>query len=132
MALLLAVYEPDTRRLRIADSGVPQPLLLRQGETQTIDVLGVPLGRLEDLTYNEEIVPLRPGDVLVFLSDGVEDCVDTQGLAFGREAVCRVSVPLVDRSAQEIANALVTATEEYCLGSEGELDDRTVVVIKAK
>ena len=132
VALLLGIYEPDSRRLRLSDSGVPQPLLLRNGEPETVDVSGIPLGRLEDLTYGEEIISLRPGDVVIFLSDGVEDCVDTAGAEFGRERVEEVLLSMAGRSAQEIADALVAATEEHCLGGAGELDDRTIVVLKAR
>ena len=132
VALLLAVYEPEERRMRVSDSGVPQPLLVREGRLETIDVTGVPLGRLEDLSYKEELLSLRPGDVVAFLSDGVEDCVDVEGRAFGREGVERTLLSLAGGTAQEIAEGLAAATEEHCLGSTGELDDRTLVVLKAR
>jgi len=132
VALLLGVYEPDSRRLRLSDSGVPQPLLLTDGELREVNVSGVPLGRLEDLTYTEEIISLRPGDVVVLVSDGVEDCIDSQGRAFGREGVEKTLGPVAEGSAQEIADALVAATSEHSLGGDGELDDRTIVVLKAR
>jgi len=131
VALLLGVYEPDTRQLRLSDSGVPQPLLLRGGRPHSVDVSGVPLGRLKDLTYTEEIISLGPGDVVVFLSDGVEDCVDTEGRPFGRDGVEEALIPLAEKSAQQIADGLAAATSEHKLGSDGELDDRTIVVLKA-
>lgn len=132
VALLLGVYEPDSKRLRLSDSGVPQPLLVRQGHTRTVDVSGVPLGRLEDLSYNEEIVSLRLGDVVVLLSDGVEDGFDSVGRAFGRQAVEEAVTRAAGGSAQEIADALAAATREHCLGSIGEQDDRTIVVLKSR
>jgi serine phosphatase RsbU (regulator of sigma subunit)/ubiquinone/menaquinone biosynthesis C-methylase UbiE len=132
VALLLAVFEPDAMRLRISDSGVPQPLLIRRGQAQVVDVTGVPLGRLEDLTYREELIPIIPGDVVVLVSDGVEDCVAIDRKPFGRERIERVAIETAHGSAQQIADALLAASEDYSLGSDGEMDDRTIVVMKAR
>lgn len=132
VALLLVVYEPDAKRLRISDSGVPQPLLVHGGLPSTIDVSGVPLGRLEALSYHEEIIPLTPDDVLVLLSDGVEDCAAADGRPFGRERVESVVSEIAHRSAQEIAEALLAASGSYSMGGDGEMDDRTIVVLKAR
>jgi sigma-B regulation protein RsbU (phosphoserine phosphatase) len=132
VALLLAVFEPDAMRLRISNSGVPQPILIRRGQAQVIDVTGVPLGRLEDLTYGEELIPIIPGDVVVLVSDGVEDCVAIDHKPFGRERIERVVNETAQGSAQEIADALMAASEDYSLGSDGEMDDRTILVMKAR
>ena len=132
VALLLVVYEPDSKRLRISDSGVPQPLHVRGGVARTIEVSGVPLGRLEALSYHEEILALTPGDVLVLLSDGVEDRPAADGQPFGRERIEAVVIEAASGSAQEIADALMVASGNYSLGSDGEMDDRTIVVLKAR
>jgi hypothetical protein len=34
-------------------------------------------------------------------------------------------------TAQQIADAILVAAEEHCLGRDREVDDRTVVVLKA-
>ena len=132
VALLLVVVEPDSKRLRISDSGVPQPLLVRDGAPSTIEVSGVPLGRLEALSYHEEIVAMTPGNVLVLLSDGVEDRAAADGQPFGREQIEKVVMEAASGSAQEIADALMVASGNHGLGSDGEMDDRTIVVLKAR
>jgi serine phosphatase RsbU (regulator of sigma subunit) len=132
VALLLAVYEPDARRLRLSDSGVPQPFVLRRGRSRTIEVSGVPLGRLEDLTYQEELISVIPGDIVVFVSDGVEDCGAALGETFDRDEMEKVVARVADRSAHEIARAILRATEARCAGKDSELDDRTIVVLKAR
>lgn len=50
----------------------------------------------------------------------------------GRQLTSHLTDAGAEHSAQEIADALVTATDEHCLGSDAELDDRTIVVIKAR
>ena len=107
-------------------------MVFREGRLQEVDVLGVPLGRLEDLSYAEELVALRPGDLVVMVSDGVEDCVDPGGRTFGREGVEETLRRLAGKSASEIAAALAAASVDHALGSEGEPDDRTIVVLRAR
>ena len=131
VALLLAIYEPDSRRVRLSDSGVPQPLRLHQGRLETIEVSGLPLGRIKDVEYQEDIVGLTPGDVLVLLSDGVEDCLGSDGEPFGREGIERVLLDTQEGTAQQIADAILAAAEDHCLGRDREVDDRTLVVMKA-
>lgn len=131
VALLLAIYEPDSRRVRLSDSGVPQPMRLRRDRAETIDISGLPLGRIEDVEYREEIVGLAPGDVLVLLSDGVEDCLGSDDEPFGRDGVGRVLQGARQGAAQQIADTILAAAEEHCQGRNRELDDRTVVVLKA-
>jgi len=62
--------------------------------------------------------------LLEFLTESAEDLSSTLRL---EQVVARAA----SGSAQEIADALMAATEEHCLGGEGEVDDRTIVVLRA-
>jgi serine phosphatase RsbU (regulator of sigma subunit) len=75
---------------------------------------------------------MTPGNVLVLLSDGVEDRAAADGQPFGREQIEKVVMEAASGSAQEIADALMVASGNHGLGSDGEMDDRTIVVLKAR
>ncbi len=131
VAMSLAVLDGGSRRLRVANAGVPQPYLLRDGEVTNIDVSGLPLGGMETSRHEQRELQLVPGDVVVFCSDGLDDCFNENGEIFG--AVClpddlRRAAP---GSAAEIAEALIDACGGFA-GPNGPVDDdRTVVVVKA-
>ena len=96
-----------------------------------MQVAGVPLGRLENVDYQDVILSLEKGDVVVLVSDGVEDCLGVHGNVLGREGIERVLLENQDAPAQQLADALIAATDEHCVGREAELDDRTVLVLRS-
>jgi serine phosphatase RsbU (regulator of sigma subunit) len=63
----------------IANSGMPYPYLVRNGEVSRIPIAGVPLGLLEGSTYDETEFRMEKGDILVLASDGVADAMNLQG-----------------------------------------------------
>src|SRR6202045_3681139 len=83
IAMAFAVYDAGERRLTLANAGAPYPVLVRDGEVQQICVSGIPLGLFSDTQYDEVIVDLRPGDTVLFLSDGILETEDAQEQEFG-------------------------------------------------
>ena len=73
--LAFAVFDFPQRRMVLANSGLPYPLLYRAAErrVETIELAGLPLGTFDDATYEERTVPLGPGDVFVFYTDGLTE-----------------------------------------------------------
>jgi len=79
MTMCFATWGKTTRKLRVANAGQTQPLLLRGGRCEQLNLVGYPLGIFDDVTYEEWSVILDPGNVLVFHSDGLSEAPDAQG-----------------------------------------------------
>jgi hypothetical protein len=63
-------------RLRYVNAGHPAGLLIR-GETEwKLDVGGPPMGLLAGVGYEAASVDLRPGDLGVFMTDGVTEALE--------------------------------------------------------
>ncbi|MEM7350550.1 MAG: GAF domain-containing SpoIIE family protein phosphatase [Acidobacteriota bacterium] len=130
LALAFAVYDSRTNRLNVANAGLPYPILLRDGEVEEIRASGLPVGAMAATDYRQVEIELQPGDVIVFTSDGISECLDLGGQPFGDERLRQSLLELAGGSAQDIANGLLGATETY-LGADCEAsDDRTVVVLR--
>ncbi len=130
LTMAFAVYEASRRRLTLANSGLPYPFLLRDDRIETIEVSGLPMGLAQSGgPYDETTLSLRPGDTIVFCSDGVADCLDETGHRFGSSRVQEVLAGARPRSAQHIADELIRATDRHANTSD-VTDDRTVVVIQ--
>ena len=128
--MAFAVYEASRRRLTLANAGLPYPYLLRDDRIETIEVSGLPMGLAQSGgPYDETTLSLRPGDTIVFCSDGVADCLNETGHRFGSSRVEEVLAGARTRSAQHIADELIRATDRHANTSD-VTDDRTVVVIK--
>ena len=121
------------RRLQFANAGHTAGVLIGQdGNVRTIlGRTGRPLGRQGDTPYpsgNE--VPLEPGDILLLLTDGIEEAMRSDDEIFGMDRAVEVVRARRDRPAAEIVEAVCTAAKGFS-APEPQTDDLTVVVLKA-
>lgn len=130
VAMAFALYDSRSKTLTVANAGFTRPRLVRGGRVQEIPVDGVPLGILPDTRYEEKKLALQVGDVVVFCSDGLQECVNQHDEEFGLGRLEALIAELAPGSAQEIADGLLAATERYAASNGGASDDRTVVVLK--
>src|SRR5262249_55415399 len=89
VAVTYAVYDPKSKTIAMANSGLPYPLLVRAGQPSFLDIGGVPLGLFPDTRYEETSLQLQSGDVLVFYSDGVVEMRNDTGEEFGLSVLLR-------------------------------------------
>ena len=131
VVLTCAVWDDKNRSMRVANSGMPRPIFSSKGHAHMIEVAGLPLGLFEKVSYEEMTIQAAPGDVFVFFSDGIVDASNPQDEQFGRVRIEQVISRNCNRNAQQIADALFQAAEEFSAGAP-VFDDQTVVVLKVK
>jgi sigma-B regulation protein RsbU (phosphoserine phosphatase) len=129
VALTYAIYDPATRKIVIANSGLPYPLLIRNGHSRYLDLSGIPLGLFPESTYQESELSLETGDALIMYSDGVVESRDETGDDFGLKRLAEVGRANATRSAEEIVAAISKAVEDFS-GRSTASDDRTIIVIR--
>jgi sigma-B regulation protein RsbU (phosphoserine phosphatase) len=131
IAMAFAVYDAGERRLTLANAGAPYPILVRDGEVQQIKVAGVPLGLFPDTEYDEVTVELRPGDIVIFASDGILESENAQEQQFGFSRLGTILKRISPRqSASEICDVVLDATEQYSGAGFAAADDRTLLVLR--
>ncbi len=127
--LLVAQWEPATRRLVMANAGSEPPLIWRRGELIKPRVEGVPIGLLEDREYEQLELTMEPEDRIVFYSDGVEDQLNGKDEDFSRGRLTRLLKHHGGEQPQAIADACIRALDEFRDGT-AITDDQTVVVVR--
>ncbi len=90
---------------------------------------GLVLSIMEDFPYQEEIVPLSSGDVVVVYSDGITEAIDPAGTQFGDARIASVVSTRRSLGAAGIIEAIVSAVRGHA-GTAAQADDMTIVVIK--
>ena len=124
-----AALDATTGRLIYVNGGHVPPLLLRVGQPERkLDMGGPVLGVLAAASYHEDSVVLRPGDVLIFYSDGLSEAESPAGEAFGEEKIIQTVEKNRDQPAEVICAALRDESEEF-VGSNRR-DDLTICVLK--
>ena len=75
VALACATYDPSTRRVVLANAGLPDPYLVRDGVATPLVVEGprLPLGIRAALDYESIAIDLQKGDRLLMLTDGLPE-----------------------------------------------------------
>jgi len=127
--LLVALWQPASRRFLLSNAGSAPPLVLRKGEVLETKIEGVPIGLLAGREYDEVEIASEPGDVLVLYSDGVDEQPNEKGDVFGRERIMRVLKKHGTEAPQAIADAMIAAVDKF-RGSAPIFDDQTVVVMR--
>jgi serine phosphatase RsbU (regulator of sigma subunit) len=102
-------------RIAVASAGHLAPY---RGGAEVEIPAGLPLGVVDDASYESSSLRLEPGDQLVLLSDGVLEAASPGGELFGFERTRSVS----DRRAEEIAAAAARW---------GQNDDITVLTVRS-
>ena len=131
MTFCFATWRKPTRKLRVANAGQTQPLLLRGDRVETLKLVGFPLGIFDDVTYEEWSLVLDPGNILLFHSDGLSEATDPDGRFFGTERLAVLLKASAILPPGEIADRLLGEVNEFTHGAPVQ-DDRTLVVMKVR
>ncbi|HVS16245.1 MAG TPA: SpoIIE family protein phosphatase [Thermoanaerobaculia bacterium] len=123
LALLdLAVGTAD-----ITNAGHPPTYLVREGEVEEILLPGTPLGTL-GARFGRRRIELRPGDVLVWLSDGFIEACDGTDDSFGYDRTLE-ALAGAQGTADAVRDRLLEAVRQHT-GDRAADDDRTLVALR--
>lgn len=125
----LAIVDLARGVLQLTNAGHPPTYLVRGGQVQEILLPGSPLGGLGH-TYGKASVPLEPGDLVVWLSDGLIEAVGDGDEPFGYERVLEtLAGGQQGQQATELRDRLLSAISRHAEGRPPN-DDRTLVVMR--
>ena len=78
------VLDRDQTRFRYVMAGHPAPVLVpKGGPAVQLPGRGLPIGMIEEASYDDETATLGPGDRLYFYTDGVIEALDGAEQEFG-------------------------------------------------
>lgn len=133
VAFLLAVLEPESKRLTFANAGQTKPLVRSGMNVRWLDSVGVhfPLGMKADSTYDEQTVDLHSGDILFLLTDGFTEAMNSKQEVFGTERIeLALRQPGLEQlSARKLVDYVTDNIRVY-VGDAAQHDDMTMVVLK--
>jgi phosphoserine phosphatase RsbU/P len=129
---VLAEYEPTARRLTYVNAGHNAPILRRANATlERLDVGGLPLGIEPDVEYETATVEVRPGDALIFYTDGVVEAFNNEGQEYGEDRWLETIRGLPAYNAEDTLQYLMKRVDDY-VGATRQSDDITCLVFRAK
>ncbi len=129
VSMAYALVDPPRGTVTIAGKHCP-PLhwVARTGQVHEVALRGVVLGMDPDIVYQPVVVPFEPDDYLVFYTDGAIEAKDRRGNELEVPGLARLLSEAAPESAQDLANWLFCALEEYEVGEKH--DDLTLVILR--
>ncbi|MCI0576572.1 MAG: SpoIIE family protein phosphatase [Chloroflexi bacterium] len=131
LSAFYGILNLESGQLVYANAGHNPPLLYRPatGEFQKLSAEGIVLSVLEQITLEEKVVDLQPGDVAVFYTDGVTEAMAAGYEEFGEERL-RVAIEAnASGNAKHILWSIVNAVNAFTHTIE-QSDDFTLFVVK--
>ena len=113
-----------------ANGGHNPPLLFRSdGSNKLLGGHGMALGVLDEIEIESHEVRLRPGDVLVFYTDGITETLNEDEDEFGLERLRMVVGEVRQKNVQAIKETIIQAITDFA-GDTPQFDDITLGVLK--
>lgn len=127
--LFYGIFDGTARTLRYVNAGHNPPLVIRQDRSMIrLQTGGVPVGIFPSWTYEEGLVQLRPGDLIIAYPDGVTEAVNPAGEEWGVEGLRKAADESDAQCPNDIACAIFTSMDEFSRGRQ--TDDATVIVAR--
>ncbi|HET6446328.1 MAG TPA: PP2C family protein-serine/threonine phosphatase, partial [candidate division Zixibacteria bacterium] len=138
VTVFYGILDLSTGQLTYANAGHNPPYLFKTRssdnseeivEPQRLRNTGIPLGILEEASWEAKSVGIDRGDTLIMYTDGVTEAQNLQDEFFGDQRLLEVSQDNIDASVMAIQDAIMVAVDRF--SDEGaQCDDETLVIIK--
>ena len=125
---MCAILDPVTGRMVMANAGHNVPYISNGVKVREFRATGMPLGLMEDITYEECETALRPGDSFLLHSDGLAEARDRSGEMFGFPRM--KSVLEIRGDPEGMIERLLDTLRDFTGPAWEQEDDITLVVLR--
>ena len=131
ITLAFAVVDPKSHEVCIANAGhLPPVRRTADGRAELLGMheSGMPLGIAPDQQFEELVVPLQPGESLLFYTDGITEAMNSKNELYGKHRLIQ-SVASCAAPARDLVKSLVTSVEQFC-DSSPQRDDICITAVR--
>ncbi len=132
ITVFYGVLDPASGELTYCNAGHNPPYLFSSnssGKPQALTRTGMPLGIIEETSWEQGTVAFNSRDVLVAYTDGVTEAQNTEEGFYEEARLLEVSRSNLEHPSNAILEALVTDIQEF-VGQALQFDDMTIMVVK--
>jgi sigma-B regulation protein RsbU (phosphoserine phosphatase) len=130
--LFYGVFDRATRTLRNVNAGHNPPVVLRRdGSMHWLEMGGAPVGMFPDSTYEESVIQLEPGDLVIAYTDGVIEAANPAGQEWGVQGLLKAAASgrhNAPRNAEDHVEMIFNSMDDFSKGCQ--TDDATLAVLR--
>ncbi|MDR3182763.1 MAG: SpoIIE family protein phosphatase [Planctomycetaceae bacterium] len=131
ITFFFGVLNPATNEIVFHNAGHVPPILFSPDGTVAMlgdDIIGLPLGVMDDTVYPEYRLMLQPEQKLIVISDGITDAMDAKGLYFTMDGVVNFLKECRIREVEEFGKHFMSAVHTFA-GRTAQSDDQSMIVV---
>jgi sigma-B regulation protein RsbU (phosphoserine phosphatase) len=130
--LFYGVFDRAARTLRYVNAGHNPPAVLRHdGSVRWLEPSGAPVGMFPDSTYQENVIKLNPGNLVMAYTDGVIEAANPAGEEWGVQGLLKAAAacePRYSNGTEDLVQLIFNSMDDF---SEGcQTDDATLAVLR--
>ncbi len=125
-----SLYDELSGKLTYTNAGHLPPILFRKEKAQMLEVTGTVMGAFPASRYEESVLQMESGDLLVCYTDGITEPENAYGEMFGEERLMAVVSKNLDRDENRIMELIMDAVLQWT--GAGELQDDMTVLLARK
>jgi sigma-B regulation protein RsbU (phosphoserine phosphatase) len=128
--LFYAEVSPGSGHIRYLNAGHNPPFVLRNCDrVEDLPASSFPLGMLPVATYEEGVLDMEPGELLLIYSDGLSEATNAAGEEFSPQRIRNMMPQLRNKTVQKAGEDLLAEVREF-LKEERPHDDLSIVLIR--
>ena len=132
ITMVLAQFNSDKKQVTLANAGQhAYPLLKRNATIEPIKAKGLALGMIPGIPYKPITLDLKSGDLLLFMTDGITEPRNSQGIMYeesGKFLEIVSSIP-TDMPIEKVVDTIIQDVIQYSIQEEQD-DDITLVAVR--
>jgi sigma-B regulation protein RsbU (phosphoserine phosphatase) len=115
ITLFYGILDACERTLEFTSAGHPRPILMHvSGSVTQLDNGGAVLGVFPNWKFEDSVVELLPGDLLVLFTDGITEAANANGEQFGEDGVTRAVTNLAGQTPSKLNADLLAEAKRFC------------------
>lgn len=128
---ILALLDPKSGILEYANAGHNLPLLIHANPPKitSLEKDGIALGVLAQAEYKDKKITLKPGETLLFYTDGVTEAFSAEGELFSEPRLVDALLKSTATSADQLLSSIDDLIQDFRNG-EPPSDDLTMIAIR--
>jgi serine phosphatase RsbU (regulator of sigma subunit)/anti-sigma regulatory factor (Ser/Thr protein kinase) len=127
---LYALLDPANGRLQYANAGHDPPYWRYDGGVEVLRATGMPLGLMPNIRYEEYEITLRPGEGVLFYSDGLVEAHNARRELFGFPRLQAFIARHPEGHGPALIKALLEDLTAFTGGEAEQEDDITLVTLQ--
>jgi sigma-B regulation protein RsbU (phosphoserine phosphatase) len=128
-ATLYALFDPEKNELTFSNAGLPYPLLVSKTGVSQLGQGGLPSGLFPGASYEQHVVKLTAGDVVLFATDGLHEMRNHAGEDYSWKQLGDTWAECAQKSADESLDFLFESAKTFSQQLD-HADDITAVALK--